>query len=63
MRKLAKKISRDFFKGGVSQLTILRRVRHWCDDYNVMFKLNTVVNKFNVDEDMNDNITAINPVR
>ena len=50
-------------QGGATQLTILRRVRRWCDDFNVMFKLNTVVNKFNVDEDMNSSVEEINPVR
>ena len=51
------------FKDNADQLSILRRVRRYCDDFNVMFKLNTVVNKFNVDEDMIDNINEINPIR
>jgi hypothetical protein len=38
-------------------------VRRYCHDFDVMFKLNTVVNKFNVHENMADNVNEINPVR
>lgn len=41
----------------------LERVRAWCRDYRVAFKINTVVNSLNVDEDMNQQIQRLNPVR
>jgi len=41
----------------------LEKVRQWCNDYHVAFKLNTVVNTLNVTEDMNHNILTLNPVR
>lgn len=31
--------------------------------YKVAFKINTVVNTFNVDEDMQENINKLDPVR
>lgn len=34
-----------------------------CRTYDIKFKLNTVVNRFNIDEDMSDNIRALNPSR
>ena len=41
----------------------VEQVRDWCSQYGVMFKLNTVVNKFNYNENMMDKILALNPVR
>ena len=38
-------------------------VRKLCAEFNVLFKLNTVVNSFNVDEDMTSPVTALAPVR
>lgn len=35
----------------------------WCQKYNVAFKINSVINRFNVEEDMNEKIKALNPVR
>lgn len=31
--------------------------------YNVLFKINTVVNTYNADEDMSTQITELNPIR
>lgn len=39
------------------------QVAEWCKDKKIMFKMNTVVNKFNVDEDMNLGIEEIAPFR
>ena len=39
-----------------SHLESLTRVRNWCSTYNVLFKLNTVVNKYNFMENMTKNI-------
>ena len=51
------------FQNGKDQLAILRQVRDWCSEYNVMFKLNSVINRFNLDEDMTAQVTEINPIR
>jgi radical S-adenosyl methionine domain-containing protein 2 len=41
----------------------LLRVRQMCADHDIQFKLNTVVNKLNWDEDMNDRVAAVAPLR
>ena len=67
-------ISCDSFDEGVNikigrhhpkqrHLDILRRVRDWCTKYHVAFKINTVVNSYNKDEDMSEAITELNPIR
>ncbi|KAI9562713.1 hypothetical protein GHT06_010167 [Daphnia sinensis] len=44
-------------------LESLERVRGWCRDYRVAFKINSVINAHNFDEDMNKQIRQLNPVR
>ena len=44
-------------------LESLERVRNWCRDYQVAFKINTVVNVHNLQEDMNESIKVLNPIR
>lgn len=39
------------------------QVADWCRDRGIKFKLNTVVNRYNVDEDMSHGIEAIAPSR
>ena len=39
-----------------SHLESLARVRSWCREYSVLFKLNTVVNKYNFQENMAEQI-------
>lgn len=41
----------------------LRKLRRWCRDYRVAFKINSVINRFNVDQDMREHIKELNPVR
>lgn len=41
----------------------LHKLRQWCREYAVAFKINSVINRFNVEEDMNEQIEALNPVR
>ncbi|XP_078245356.1 S-adenosylmethionine-dependent nucleotide dehydratase RSAD2 isoform X2 [Pogona vitticeps] len=41
----------------------LQKLKKWCQNYGVAFKINSVINRFNVEEDMNEQITALNPVR
>ena len=48
---------------GKNHLQILRKVHDWCKTYNVMFKINSVINSLNVEEDMSDAISELNPVR
>ncbi|XP_009902325.2 S-adenosylmethionine-dependent nucleotide dehydratase RSAD2 [Dryobates pubescens] len=50
-------------QGTRSHVGNLQRLRRWCRDYAVAFKLNSVINRFNVEEDMNQQIQALNPVR
>jgi radical S-adenosyl methionine domain-containing protein 2 len=50
-------------RGSGDQVRKLYQIAEWCRQYGVLFKLNTVVNKLNVDEDMNDHIAALRPFR
>lgn len=47
-------------KNHVEKLMVLHE---WCRQYKVAFKINTVVNTYNVDEDMAENICYLNPIR
>ena len=40
----------------------LRQVCDWCKVYGVLFKMNTVVNAFNKDEDMSEAIDSLQPI-
>ena len=48
---------------GKNHLESMRRVRQLCKDYNVLFKINTVVNNHNVKDDMSDEIRELSPIR
>ncbi|XP_048048193.1 radical S-adenosyl methionine domain-containing protein 2 [Megalobrama amblycephala] len=50
-------------QGKKSHLDSLHKIHNWCRDYRVAFKINSVINTYNVDEDMTEQITALNPVR
>ena len=50
-------------QSGKGNLQCLQNVRDWCKKYHVAFKINTVVNTYNVDEDMNQSIRELAPVR
>lgn len=50
-------------QGRKSHLDNLYKIRDWCQQYKVAFKLNSVINTFNVDEDMTESITELGPVR
>lgn len=50
-------------QGRKSHLDNLYKIRHWCQQYKVAFKINSVINTFNVDEDMSENIAQLDPVR
>ncbi|KAM8809658.1 S-adenosylmethionine-dependent nucleotide dehydratase RSAD2 [Eudromia elegans] len=50
-------------QGKKNHVEKLHKLRQWCRDYAVAFKINSVINRFNVEEDMNEEIKALNPVR
>lgn len=50
-------------QGRKSHLDNLYKIRQWCQQYKVAFKINSVINTFNVDEDMSENIAQLDPVR
>lgn len=39
------------------------KIREWCREFGIIFKINTVVNTYNIDEDMTVPIKTLNPVR
>lgn len=50
-------------RGSGDQVKKLYEIAAWCQKYNIKFKLNTVVNKFNQAEDMNGHINLLQPFR
>ncbi|KAJ8353134.1 hypothetical protein SKAU_G00207010 [Synaphobranchus kaupii] len=50
-------------QGRKSHLDNLYRVQSWCKEYKVAFKINSVINSFNVEEDMREHILELSPVR
>nr|WNS68488.1 viperin [Trachinotus ovatus] len=50
-------------QGRKSHLDNLYRIRGWCQQYKVAFKINSVINTFDADEDMTEHIIKLNPVR
>ncbi|XP_028422235.1 S-adenosylmethionine-dependent nucleotide dehydratase RSAD2 [Perca flavescens] len=50
-------------QGKKSHVDNLHKIRNWCQQYKVAFKINSVINTFNMDEDMTENILQLNPVR
>lgn len=50
-------------QGNKSHLSTLKPIEGWCKAYRVAFKINTVVNIHNWEEDMNHEILELNPVR
>uniref|UniRef100_A0A1A7YDA6 S-adenosylmethionine-dependent nucleotide dehydratase RSAD2 n=1 Tax=Iconisemion striatum TaxID=60296 RepID=A0A1A7YDA6_9TELE len=50
-------------QGRKSHIENLYKICSWCQQYKVAFKINSVINTFNVDEDMTERINQLNPVR
>lgn len=50
-------------QGRKSHVEGLFKIRCWCQQYKVAFKINSVINTFNVDEDMTASIAELDPVR
>jgi radical S-adenosyl methionine domain-containing protein 2 len=51
------------FLGKGKHLQKLRDISEWCTDFGVKFKLNSVINRYNHEEDFVENISCLNPVR
>ncbi|XP_077009225.1 S-adenosylmethionine-dependent nucleotide dehydratase RSAD2 [Tamandua tetradactyla] len=50
-------------QGKKNHVENLQKLRTWCKNYRVAFKINSVINRFNVEEDMNEQIKVLNPIR
>jgi hypothetical protein len=50
-------------QGSKNHLSSLKTVQSWCKQYQVAFKINTVVNTHNVEENMAEEILELNPIR
>ncbi|XP_040204583.1 radical S-adenosyl methionine domain-containing protein 2 [Rana temporaria] len=50
-------------QGKKNHVEKLMKIRKWCRDYNVAFKINSVINHYNKDEDMTKEIEMISPIR
>ncbi len=50
-------------RGDGNQVDQLYQIAEWCQEFGIMFKLNTVVCKLNVQEDMNRHIIHLQPFR
>ncbi|XP_004644649.1 radical S-adenosyl methionine domain-containing protein 2 [Octodon degus] len=50
-------------QGKKNHVESLQKLHKWCKEYKVAFKINSVINRFNVEEDMREHIQALNPVR
>lgn len=62
-RTTESKILLLIFIGKGNHLKQLDLVSKWCRSYNIKFKLNTVVNRYNHLEDLSQNISLLNPFR
>ena len=49
--------------GNTHHVNSVLRIKQWCQTYRVAFKINTVVNSYNWEEDMTQEILSANPVR
>lgn len=50
-------------RGSGDQLTKLHNIAMWCQQIGIKFKLNTVVCRLNMNEDMNEHIATLQPFR
>ena len=50
-------------RGNGTHIAQLYRVADWCREHGVMFKLNSVICRYNFDENMNEHITRLRPYR
>lgn len=50
-------------RGDGNNVTQLFQIRDWCEEFGIKFKLNTVVCRYNWDEDMAGQVAALRPFR
>ncbi|XP_072134581.1 S-adenosylmethionine-dependent nucleotide dehydratase RSAD2 [Mobula birostris] len=50
-------------QGKKNHIENLYKIRKWCKDYKVAFKINSVINRFNIEEDMTEQIRSLDPIR
>ncbi|XP_066246783.1 S-adenosylmethionine-dependent nucleotide dehydratase RSAD2-like [Euwallacea similis] len=50
-------------QGSRNHVQKLYQIRDWCKEYNILFKINTVVNTYNQDENMIEEIKELDPIR
>ncbi|KAK7885497.1 hypothetical protein LTR67_010290 [Exophiala xenobiotica] len=50
-------------RGKGTHIAQLYRIADWCRTYGVLFKLNSVINRYNWQEDMNSHIAKLDPYR
>jgi len=50
-------------RGKGDHLIYIKKAQELCKSHNIQFKLNTVVNRFNWQEDMNEAIKELDPIR
>ncbi|KKP03548.1 hypothetical protein THAR02_04355 [Trichoderma harzianum] len=50
-------------RGSGNNVRKLYEIAYWCQKYNIKFKLNTVVNRFNHLEDMDEHLSVLQPFR
>lgn len=50
-------------RGKGTHLETVQQIGEQCQENNIKFKVNTVVNRYNFNEDMNESIRSINPFR
>lgn len=48
---------------GIAHIDKLLMIREWCTEFNIKFKLNTVVNAYNFKEDMTEMVEKLGPFR
>ncbi|GES75049.1 radical S-adenosyl methionine domain-containing protein 2-like [Rhizophagus clarus] len=56
-------VNKKIGRGTGKHVEKLSDISHWCREFGIKFKLNTVVNAYNKSEDMNENISKIAPFR
>ncbi|ENN77716.1 hypothetical protein D910_03786 [Dendroctonus ponderosae] len=50
-------------QGNKNHIEKLKKIRDWCLEYDILLKINTVVNTYNQEENMMDEINLLNPIR
>jgi len=56
-------INKKIGRGRGKHLTFIKQAKLLCQKYSIQFKINTVVNRFNWEEDMRNYITELDPMR